>query len=114
MTLQNVDESELEPPRWRWDIHWCWPTQLTRPWLPRPIRGTDEWHNRSFGIIFIGGVIVYRMRYRRDDDAQHVWAVQRVVVGTGKALRWEGIRVRQCRYCDEIVAEALEHFNLPL
>lgn len=116
MTLQTVHESELEPPHRRWDVMWCWPWDLTRPWLPRWIRGTDEWHNASGGIIipFVGAVIVYRMRYRRDDPAQHIWAVQRVELGVGRALRWEGLRVRECAFCDEIVKEALEHFQMPL
>lgn len=40
-------------------MYW-WPWGVTRPWLPRVFRGSDEWHNKSVAIVLpLLGCIIF-------------------------------------------------------
>lgn len=93
-----IDPSALQPPRWPLSLSYWAPWTITRFWLPRWIRGSDEWHNYSYGLVLpFGAFIVFRVRYRRTEGAEHLNAYHR-------AFGWDGIRVMGCAICDEIHA----------
>lgn len=95
--IRTVD---LPRPRWPLDAAWWSPWTITRPWLPRLIRGCDEWHNPSLGVIVppFGGLVVWRLRYRRDEESEHMnlWT---------RNEGWEGLIVADCPFCQELLAE---------
>jgi hypothetical protein len=79
---------------------WWSPWTISRPWLPRGIRGSDEWHNLSWGVNVppFGMFIVFRMRYARDEIHEHLnlWT---------RNEGWEGLYVIGCQICSEIYSD---------
>jgi hypothetical protein len=102
--MDPVDPWTLPRPRWPLSIMWWSPWTITRPWLPRWIRGSDEWHNRSWGLIVppFGGLLVFRMRYARRDGTEHLWA-------WSKLDGWSGLKVLGCSICTEVQASFHEY-----
>lgn len=96
-----VDPFTLKPPPRPVEFSYWTPWTLTRPWLPRWIRGSDEWHNLSWGLVIppFGAFIFFRLRYARSEGTEHLWTWSRM-------FGWEGIRVMGCALRDEIAADA--------
>jgi hypothetical protein len=94
-------------PRLPVEAVWWPPWTVTAPWRPRVVRGTDEWHNCSYGLVvpLSGAVIVYRMRYARDGEEHlHAWT---------RAHGWDGLFVAGCSVCVEILADHNETHEAP-
>lgn len=51
-------------------LGWWAPWKLTRPWLPRAWRGTDEWHNPAVSVVIppLGAFHVWFDTWRDDTD----------------------------------------------
>jgi hypothetical protein len=101
MSVCVVKREMLPEPSWPVSATWWAPWTVTRPWLPRWLRSCDERHNPSFGVVFpmLGAVVVWRMRYRRDDDAEHLMSWH---IWSG----WEGLYVADCPICAEVLQDS--------
>lgn len=81
-----------------------WPPYgVTQPWKPRMIRGGDEWHNKSTGIIlpFIGGFIFFWERDFSREGEEHLHSCTREKWGY---VEYFGRIVPDCEICTEIKA----------
>lgn len=70
---------------------------FVRDWMGR---GCDEWHNPSIYLIvpLVGQFVIFRMRYRRIEGAEHAYA------STNGNIT-DGIYHRNCPICIEIWGE---------
>ena len=60
------------PPKFGWWAPWT----LTRPWLPRVWRGSDQWHNPAVSAVLplLGAVHVWFATWQDDTDRHHTLA----------------------------------------